>query len=383
MPRSTTGSWTAKQCLRKINSGEFNFDNAVQRGLTWDVKRASLMIHTMILGWVKTQPINAKRTETGYDIIEGKQRLLKAVKGYIEDGFALKNIPDTDPENEPFYDLNDKLVTAESLEGKKFSELTEEQQDAILDYTFQFYIYDGISDGQNEELFIRVNNGKGLTATDITRVKTISKREIADMASHTVFNSILTEKSINSRSNETITHQIYVLMYNPVPSFDTNKLRPFITKEIINQDQIDFIKHDIFDMAQSVIDVLNSRSQSEDTPEDEKDKLTKVFKRMKVRTHFVALSYVFAKASELGLTADQVADWCIHFFNNGTGSTTISDAYNRNSYAGSSDNNAITIRKEQMLNDFSDMFHCSPDFECKAVAKDTEDEETASEEETA
>lgn len=34
-----------------VQKGEIRFDNAVQRGLVWDVERKSLLIHSMLSGY--------------------------------------------------------------------------------------------------------------------------------------------------------------------------------------------------------------------------------------------------------------------------------------------------------------------------------------------
>ena len=39
--------WNARQLCKMVKKGEIKFDNAVQRGLVWDVQRKSLLIHSI------------------------------------------------------------------------------------------------------------------------------------------------------------------------------------------------------------------------------------------------------------------------------------------------------------------------------------------------
>ena len=43
--------WTAKTLVNQMKRGNVNFDNAVQRGLVWDVEKKSLLIHSMVYGY--------------------------------------------------------------------------------------------------------------------------------------------------------------------------------------------------------------------------------------------------------------------------------------------------------------------------------------------
>ncbi len=42
--------WNARQLCKLVQKKEIKFDNAVQRGLVWDVQRKSLLIHSMLHG---------------------------------------------------------------------------------------------------------------------------------------------------------------------------------------------------------------------------------------------------------------------------------------------------------------------------------------------
>lgn len=44
-------NWTAKQISKMMTNGALKFDNVVQRGLAWDVKRKSLLIMSILEGY--------------------------------------------------------------------------------------------------------------------------------------------------------------------------------------------------------------------------------------------------------------------------------------------------------------------------------------------
>ena len=65
----------ASEFVRMVEKGTATFENAVQRNLTWDNDRKSLLIHSMIINSA-IPPFYASRnrTEKVYDFLDGKQR---------------------------------------------------------------------------------------------------------------------------------------------------------------------------------------------------------------------------------------------------------------------------------------------------------------------
>ena len=44
-------NWNARQLVKMCMNGSITFDNAIQRGYVWDLKRKSLLIESMIIGY--------------------------------------------------------------------------------------------------------------------------------------------------------------------------------------------------------------------------------------------------------------------------------------------------------------------------------------------
>ena len=90
--------WNARQLCRMVQRGEIKFDNAVKRGLVWDVQRKSLLIHSMLTGY-PIPPFYAVKGGGCYDMLDGKQRT-NAIVDFISGKFELEGLPEGDVENE-------------------------------------------------------------------------------------------------------------------------------------------------------------------------------------------------------------------------------------------------------------------------------------------
>ena len=89
--------WTAKTLVNQMKRGNVNFDNAVQRGLVWDVEKKSLLIHSMIYGYAIPAMYFTRDENKIYDSLDGKQRS-NAICEFISDEFALStNTPPSSP----------------------------------------------------------------------------------------------------------------------------------------------------------------------------------------------------------------------------------------------------------------------------------------------
>lgn len=100
------------------------------------------------------------RPVSNYSCIDGQHRL-RSLFSFINDEYALH--PET-PEVE---------IDGETYEiaGLKFSELPEEIQQMINGYVFPIYNLEECTDEEIEEMFFRLNNGSGLSKTQIANVK--------------------------------------------------------------------------------------------------------------------------------------------------------------------------------------------------------------------
>ena len=127
-------NWSAKQISKAIENGTIKFNNPIQRGYVWDIKRQSLLIDSMFRGYpipatfaIRTdEKITVKGKEVSvYDCIDGKQRFTTVAR-YLNDEFALSGLEPIEYEDGTSYDPN----------GKTFSELDEDIQESVSSYVF-------------------------------------------------------------------------------------------------------------------------------------------------------------------------------------------------------------------------------------------------------
>lgn len=220
-------SWSAKQISKMVAKGTISFDNAVQRGLVWDVKRKSLLIHSILMGY-PIPPFYATKRDGIYDMLDGKQRS-NAIVDFINDKFALKDIPDVqNPED---------ASVEEDINDLTFSELSEEYQDSILSYSFTIYYYDGITDEQINEMFYRLNNGKPLSAIELSRAKAKSLDVIRRLADHELFTSTLTENALAKYTADDLVVKSYVLLFTDTYDLSSKNVRNIIENASISEEQ--------------------------------------------------------------------------------------------------------------------------------------------------
>ena len=170
--KKSTIPYTVMQ-LKKMyeKSGILDFDCPIQRRYgMWDDYKKSLLPHSMLIGFVipplyftkenKGTRDKKNRPVSNYSCIDGQHRL-RSLFDFINDEYALH--PET-PEVE---------IDGETYEiaGLKFSELPEEIQQMINGYVFPIYNLEECTDEEIEEMFFRLNNGSGLSKTQIANVK--------------------------------------------------------------------------------------------------------------------------------------------------------------------------------------------------------------------
>ena len=216
-------SWNAKQINKMVEKGTISFDNAVQRGLVWDNKRKSLLIHSILMGY-PIPPFYATKNDGVYDMLDGKQRS-NAIVDFVNDKYALKDIPDIQSveDDEVFEDFN----------GFMFSELPEEYRDIILSYTFTIYYYDNITDEQVNEMFYRLNNGKPLSAIELSRAKAKSLDVIRRLAGHTLFTDTLTENALAKYVADDLVVKAYVILFTDTYDLSAKNVRNVIENKKI------------------------------------------------------------------------------------------------------------------------------------------------------
>ena len=314
-------NWTAKALVNQMEKGKVNYDNAVQRNLVWDVEKKSLLIHSMIYGYA-IPAMYFTRDESGvYDSLDGKQRS-NTISEYLHDEFALT--PDTPA-------VVDENGGMEDISGMYFSQLPEWAQDKIKDYNLTIYYYEGMTEAEVREFFRRLNNGKPLSAIELTRANVPSLTIFQQLAKHKAIQFVVSEAGRKRFTDEMIAMQLYQLITEKSPDFSTKPFREWASKVEVDSEVLDTINagldaYSVF--ARSLIDVNN-----------------KVLRTVKGRTHFISCAYYCCLAVQYDVNQDEINRTLTEFF---SGHPSISPEYNHTVSAGSAKPTSVQTRRDVM-----------------------------------
>lgn len=314
-------NWTAKALVNQMEKGKVNYDNAVQRSLVWDVEKKSLLIHSMIYGYA-IPAMYFTRDENGvYDSLDGKQRS-NAISEFLHDEFALS--ADTPS-------VMDENGCMEDISGMYFSQLPEWVQDKIKDYNLTIYYYADMTEQEIREFFRRLNNGKPLSAIELTRANVPSLTIFQQLAKHSAIQFVVSEAGRKRFTDEMIAMQLYQFITEESPDFSTKPFREWASRVDVDNKVLDAINAGLdayMVFAKSLIDVNN-----------------KVLRTVKGRTHFISCAYYCCLAVENGVSQDEINRTLTEFF---SGHPSISPEYNHTVSAGSAKPTSVQTRRETM-----------------------------------
>lgn len=330
---------TARDLKVMYEKGNLSFNNAVQRNFVWKNttkdNRMSMLVDSMIRG-LPVPPMYCNcifediKSKT-YDFLDGKQRTITIVK-FLNNEFSLINIPTFEDEEGNENDYN----------GLTFSQLPEDIQDTIKTYSLTVYYYENMEQEDAEEMFRRLNNGKSLTAIELTRANAVSKAEISKIAKHEIFSMSLSEKSLVSYANEDIVIKTWILLYGDKKSFETKNIRPIIRETIISTDQVEEINN-IYDLFLEVYIGLQKLEQS------------KIIKKILGKVHLISLMSVLEKVINETIDLEEVTKWIISFFGTGTRFVSVNSKYNEYSKGRVAvTEEAVKLRKDILLESFDE-----------------------------
>lgn len=159
--KPSTISWPLRQINTMIKKGSIKFDHPLQRPAgQWKQEDKSLLIDSLLTLYCPDVFAIKEKTENGniYSIIDGKQRLT-SIAEYFNDEWEMTKQED--------FCLESTGNDIHNITGKKFSELDDSVKDEILGYTLGLKVFE-IEDGDDEEsiieeIFYRLNNGKGMS----------------------------------------------------------------------------------------------------------------------------------------------------------------------------------------------------------------------------
>ena len=314
-------NWTAKALVNQMEKGKVNYDNAVQRNLVWDIEKKSLLIHSMIYGYA-IPAMYFTRDENGiYDSLDGKQRS-NTISEFLHDEFALSaDTPSVVDEN----------GGVEDISGMYFSQLPEWVQDKIKDYNLTIYYYSDMTEQEIREFFRRLNNGKPLSAIELTRANVPSLTIFQQLAKHKAIQFVVSEAGKKRFTDEMIAMQLYQLFTEESPDFSTKPFREWASKVEVNSETLDSICSGLdayMAFARSLIDVNN-----------------RVLRTIKGRTHFISCAYYCCLAVENDVSQDEINRALTEFF---SGHPSKSSEYNHTVSAGSAKPASVQTRRDVM-----------------------------------
>ena len=196
-------------------------------------------------------------------------------------------------------------------------------------------------------LFFRLNNGKPLTAIELTRVRAKSLETIKEIGKHPIFNDALTAKALNKYTNEDIVIKAWAILNVENPSFETKQIRPLMAEADITDDQA----KELNTVFTYLVDAYKTIKNKPHEVEAEKKTFDKAAKRLFTRTHLLSVVPIALDAFKNGISPEQFAEWVIHFFS-GTSHATISKVYNDNASAGTNRSDAIKTRVDEAMSDY-------------------------------
>ena len=326
--------WSGKTLTNQIERGNVSFDCAVQRGYVWDNEKNSLLMHSMIEGYPIPAFYFSKNDNGVYDALDGKQRS-NAISNYIKGNYSLCD---------SFEVVTDENGQEYHFGGMTFDELPEWAQDAIKDYSLTIYYFESLTIEERDNMFFRLNNGKPLTAIELTRVKAKSLELFQEIAQHELVKLAVTDKGRIRYNHENLAMQAWAICFADDVSFDTKTFRNIVESANVEQAHVLSIKA-CFDI---LLDIYNSYDANDRTQK-------RMQKRIITRTHTVALTKAVYVAMAAGYDMDSFKVWAKDFFS-GTTSASINDIYNNSFGAGSARKDKVDARMNAIVNSMTAHF---------------------------
>lgn len=330
-------SWNAKQIAKAVTNGSMTFDNAIQRGHVWDVRRQSLFIDSLLRNFpvppmytIKTDidaPDSCKKGSKVFDCIDGKQRC-EAIRAFRNNEFVLVGL-DTFDENGEEVNLN----------GKTFDELSEEMRDAFDSYTMTVYFFTDITDEEVADMMSRLNNGKPLTGVENARIKAKNLPAIIKLGSHKLFKDYMTEASLKAYNNEDVVLKT-VLQLDEQLELSAKNVKAAYESVPFDEEQTAKINA-VLDTSYDILAGIK---------EADNQKARKAMRKIVKKTNLVAMIY-FA-ASNLEEDLDTMTNFLIEFFSSDEGDRCV-DEYNEACTNGTNHASNVLTRNEALSDGYA------------------------------
>lgn len=327
----TRAEWTTYKLTNFYSEGTVNLDNAVQRGIEWDIKRNSLLISSL-LSDDPIPPIYAAKYGDIYSLIDGKQRT-NAIVSFLNDEYALEDLEPIEIEHE------DGGIEEIDINGMTFHELDEKIQEDIKAATMTVIIINEPSDEKVCEIFFKLNNGKPLSTMTVTRVNAKSRKDITELGGHKLFQDALTKKALEKYTNEDIVVKIWAVLHQEEPSLESKDIRALMKDvEISDADKLQITK--CLDRVMEIYELIEDK---------------KVAKKILTRVHLVSVVPTIWKSIQEGHSSHNVMEWFVTFFVGKRGAT-INKEYNSASVSGSARKSSVVKRLKILEKSYNEYF---------------------------
>ena len=129
----------------------------------------------------------------------------------------------------------------DDVSGLYFSQLPGWARDRIKDYNLTIYYYEGMTETEIREFFRRLNNGKPLSAIELTRANVPSLTIFQQLAKHKAIQFVVSEAGKKRFTDEMIAMQLYQLITEESPDFSTKPFREWASKVEVDSEVLDTI----------------------------------------------------------------------------------------------------------------------------------------------
>lgn len=301
--RSIKNLWKNKKNVR--------FDLAIQRNFVWNLEQCSNLIDSIFVGFAIPAVFMQVTEGKILQLLDGKQRIGNAIFRFLNDEYALSvNIQDVTYEN-----VDGKQIQ-EEVAGKKFSELSKDLQDKIMDYELTVVQYENMTIEQRDEFFQRINAGSPLTKVELTRALAGGKTmEFIEEVNETEFFKDMVAIADSQRNrfvdNELIM-QIMMLL--------TRKTETGVSPKEVNEYVVDLKEAGISDeLKETILNTTQYITEAFKVKVQEKDSMVPLLtdkqgKFILKKVHTPMLFVHAVEAIKRGIPVEKYAQWVKFFF---------------------------------------------------------------------
>ena len=377
--RTSNTTLTSEKIVDMVNKGKMKFDNPVQRQFVWDDERQSLLISSILNGYIMGAVVADKCGENKnwyYDILDGQQRLTTIVR-FMNNELELTGVLPIEFED-----------TEYDIEGLTYEELPEELQKEIRTYNILMIYCEGATQAEKAEMFRRLNNGKPITAGQAMVAYLNGNIKVDEISKHEIFNTLLTTKGLADKKQSMYIAKVWTMLNSESlgdVSFVSKEFRPMIERAKFTDEQLDEVAS-IFDYMKLVLEVADEHIKKNGKASPYK----RVFSKLKKEVHFVSLVPFVKRAIEMKMTVN-------HFFSFASAALHFSPTalYVKASQSDTSKTRQICDRHDELEARWNELFanyvpvnvtvvEVEPTAEVEESAKDSEPQaEATSEEEVA